>query len=1152
MDQKVSANPSNNNSTKTPMAMVQKVSAISSNNNSTKTPMAMDQKVSAISSNNNSTKTPMAMDQKVSAISSSNNSTKTPMAMVQKASAISSNNNSTKTPVAIAKKTSANSKNNNNNNSTKTPMAMAQKASAISSNNNSTKTPVALAQKASAISSNNNSTKTPVALAAVRSRSRSVGELEAEIAALEAETQGRKAKTDALEAELVALEAQAKLISNPQSRTTTTKKLDLEGNQHNQGQTRPVTMTTRNREETPISRHSPTMEDMEAGIAALDAETAATKIKAAAIEAELAAMPQPRTAIVGRSFDAPPKTKRAAVARNYACTPSTSQDANANATTVDTAQDGAKTQVRNTNAAADDDSSNDDYGNNVYKLTLPSINKGVTTAALPTGMMATALLTGMIAKTTTHHASQPESTAIDGQKPDPAPPAAAATTAVTTVRHEPKEYVETTATTEALSPPPPIANSVLHNFRAALMLSSRELRQAPAKDEERSNDGVGAQKRRKRKNDANIPTDHDPVSEEPKMDPFQQVSDHYKRSKTTTTAAAAADHPSQPAEHVAAAAAPYNLSAIGLSRNKHDKKATAAGSTSSITSTSSFRRLLPLASRKREEDGDAEDFRRDPAAAAVSAASIDRTTNDQSEGLVEARRKDATHLESRAMESSFVVRQGMVTMAQHDNNQNGDVNASYLTAGVSLEDDMKRPAANRSKKNRLSSQHRPDADFGDTYADDGEQEQPMDDAREAALKSPRKRPREKGSTAVIASDIRRRSSRAAAQTANVALQFVHGSKNDHSHHQQELPTPKSRLVRKHHQAKKAAAAAAGGVGNSAGPLLNNEDLMDDSLIDNDAPNALYDEIDEPMGDGGDDDDEEEDDEDPGQLARLVDQNGKADLADTVLQTTELVAETIVFFPWTWRSSNSDDKNNNSDPNDGGGNRNSNNSMGGSVGLVAAALVQFARDVIVPAMQAYQSNSDSNRNDEGSTYNHTRNAVYPTPVIIGTMLLLRELLIQNSSTIFGTETFGDLVEEEASSIGMSLQEADEEESLTQSQQQEEMMQSRLFLASTLATSVIIAALEKVNGGSLVAKFMRTMDSYDDGDADFASLLGPLDIEKPAILPDGQQMDAQERTMWQSSYNLHAENHPARKKGSEMFSVPSTNAVHITTFQMPGTI
>ena len=328
-------------------------------------------------------------------------------------------------------------------------------------------------------------------------------------------------------------------------------------------------------------------------------------------------------------------------------------------------------------------------------------------------------------------------------------------------------------------------------------------------------------------------------------------------------------------------------------------------------------------------------------------------------------------------------------------------------------------------------------------------------ASPSSQRMPRKRSREESARtrAPGGVEIRRRSSRAAAETAKVALEFVHGSKNESSQMGQYLlPQHKQRLM-KQSTTKKAAPT-------TSTHVVAEENRVGQSSAVNEAIAAET--------------------ESSGPFTSILDENGHGNLADIVVQATELVAESIVFFPWPWPTSN------------GKSGTNKNNS---DVGLVAAALVQYAKDVIVPAMQAYRIDDDSDNKTV---------KVPPTPVILGTMVLLRELLMQNASSIFGEENMGKAANEEFVHL------------LSGEEQEGTCPNPAVFMASTLATSVVLSALDKTKLDSLTSKFMRAMDSYDDGEEEFACHLGPLDGKKPAILPDGQRMDKRERTSWQSSY------------------------------------
>jgi len=327
---------------------------------------------------------------------------------------------------------------------------------------------------------------------------------------------------------------------------------------------------------------------------------------------------------------------------------------------------------------------------------------------------------------------------------------------------------------------------------------------------------------------------------------------------------------------------------------------------------------------------------------------------------------------------------------------------------------------------------------------------------------------------------RRRSNRAAAETAKVALSFMHGN----------IPSP----------------------ARSPSPDIDPEPqpISITRLFVSVGGHRLDDSIDLTSEKDGKVD-YGSDNEGLQGLVELLERKGKVKIAAVVLQTTNLVEDAIRLFPWCWPESSADHS-----------------------GLVSTALQAFSRDVILPAMRA--QNESEIRN--------------PVPVILGTLLFLREVMIQNAAAMFGETAFLTGTEED-----FEYRDQSEAEHAVSCQGQ-----TGLFSASTVVTSIIIFALDKVKKGNMTDKFMRLMDAYDDGDEEFSSLLGPLDPSKGALLPGGKSMDETERDMWQASYNNRAENHPAtlkqrlRESGvpvppAGIAAVAPANAVHLTLLELP---
>jgi len=247
------------------------------------------------------------------------------------------------------------------------------------------------------------------------------------------------------------------------------------------------------------------------------------------------------------------------------------------------------------------------------------------------------------------------------------------------------------------------------------------------------------------------------------------------------------------------------------------------------------------------------------------------------------------------------------------------------------------------------------------------------------------------------------------------------------------------------------------------------------------------------------------------ISGLLEGRGKVGLDSVVLQTTGLLQDTIRAYPWMWPDSSAD-----------------------HAGLVATALQQVSRDVILPSMRSHiHGEIDS-----------------PLPIVFGTLLHLREIMIINAKAMFGPAAILNGLEEDF----------EYDDNVNAETAKACVGEAELFSATTVATGVIMTALEKVKGGRLCENFLRIVDAYDDGDKEFSSLLGPLDRSNGAVLPGGKSMENDERDMWQASYNNRAEQHPVtlkrrlREAGVKIpagcvSAVAQTNAVHLTILELP---
>lgn len=121
-------------------------------------------------------------------------------------------------------------------------------------------------------------------------------------------------------------------------------------------------------------------------------------------------------------------------------------------------------------------------------------------------------------------------------------------------------------------------------------------------------------------------------------------------------------------------------------------------------------------------------------------------------------------------------------------------------------------------------------------------------------------------------------------------------------------------------------------------------------------------------------------------------------------------------------------------------------------------------------------------------------------LIGTLILLREVLMQNANTIFGLSMTSD---------------------------------NNKFVARVLATSVVLHSIEH-EGATTRRRFNDSMDAYDSGDNLFSIHLA--DPIEPSTKP----------TSSERSFHLHAKQHPLRC-GQTYLAIPEANSAHVTVLQ-----
>lgn len=207
-------------------------------------------------------------------------------------------------------------------------------------------------------------------------------------------------------------------------------------------------------------------------------------------------------------------------------------------------------------------------------------------------------------------------------------------------------------------------------------------------------------------------------------------------------------------------------------------------------------------------------------------------------------------------------------------------------------------------------------------------------------------------------------------------------------------------------------------------------------------------------------------------------------------------------------------------------------------IVGASLTQFARDVLVPTMTA----------DTRSVWT----TEVETRLILGCMLLLREVLMQNAKENFGPSS---LLTGSEHDMGWEQDETEDDDTTEGFAHDAFVLSARI-----LSTAIVLSALEALPtelSQPLTVGFIRTVDMYDDGDTEFVRYLQPVDGSVNAVLANDEPLDKEEQVTWRSSFNLNREQHPlilARKKrlagespiysGNVTLRMPEPNAAHVT--------
>ena len=192
-------------------------------------------------------------------------------------------------------------------------------------------------------------------------------------------------------------------------------------------------------------------------------------------------------------------------------------------------------------------------------------------------------------------------------------------------------------------------------------------------------------------------------------------------------------------------------------------------------------------------------------------------------------------------------------------------------------------------------------------------------------------------------------------------------------------------------------------------------------------------------------------------------------------------------------------------------------------MIGASLEKFAHDILLPALLE----------DVGT--NELR-------VFLGALLMIREVLILNAGTIFGSSAmltgceadFGDTLVVSSNNNSYNDQADDAQE-------------TALFSVQVLATTVILTGLAEIGDNqaseNLSEEFLKVLESYELGDKKVEQCLEVICDNVMGVFPNRQRMQNLERRAWASSTNFQRERHPLIDKNA----VIKPSAVHVSILQ-----
>ena len=273
-----------------------------------------------------------------------------------------------------------------------------------------------------------------------------------------------------------------------------------------------------------------------------------------------------------------------------------------------------------------------------------------------------------------------------------------------------------------------------------------------------------------------------------------------------------------------------------------------------------------------------------------------------------------------------------------------------------------------------------------------------------------------------------------------------------------------------------------------------------------------------------------------------------DISDIVKLASSIVAEEIRCHPYRYQSKKKRGTTATNTSSSSGTNGDNDKIQYKIAHSAAAALEQFASDIILPSILSSHSasldfDSDANRTDNGSASNdpipkargRKRVHVQKQPknldrrVFVASLLSLREVLAMNAAEIFG------LVKDN-----------------------EDGGESYTIKVQSLATALILNAIMRLEEEKstkmteITQEFLRIITQYDGATEEFTSCLKRIDTRAVGITPNGKLMKKTENLALRVAYNIARLDHPLVVAKSDplplyRIAIPPSNAAFVSVVE-----